>query len=270
MNPVRSIFISILFIFLVAFLWYAGLKPLYINRDINMADHYVRTGKCDKALNLMHSKIIYNPSTIDSYAKLKYISVIEQCNARSPEAINLLKEVAEIRPYYTRTYIFLGNYTGDKSYFDKASELSPNREEIFVGKMRIDLFNKDHFSVQEEAKKCIQVIPNSNYCWWQKAVSNLYLNNIEKGFNNLETAAEKGFNYYSRLYLSQIETACEANENLDCYNGLFEIYKKIIPQHFEEETFDEYKNLLIKFGGKANKIKELKQFLMDRFKINYD
>lgn len=264
MNPTKSILFFILFIVLVGFIWYAGLKPLYINRDINMADHYVRTKKCDKALELMQSKVIYNSSTIDSYAKLKYISVIEYCNARTPEAIELLKKVTEIRPNYTRTWIFLGNYTGDTNYFDKASELSPRREEIFIGRAKINLSLKNYSLVLKDAEECIDINPVSRSCWWLKIISNFYLDDIKQAKIDLQIARERDITFPSEKYLSQIENVCKINDSIDCYNELFKIYKEILPSH-GVETFEEYKSRLIKFGAKANQTEEVKRYLKTHF-----
>ncbi len=261
MNPVKSIFTSFLFIILICFIWYTGFKPLYINQDINTADRYARIGKCDKAVNLMRSKVIYSSSTIDSYAKLKYISIIEQCNARSVEAIEVLKEVAWIRPYYTRTYLFLGNYTGDKSYFDKAEDLSPNHEEIFVGRAKIDFSLKDYDLTLQDAQKCIDINPVSRYCWWLKILSNSYLGNIQQVRNDFKiTLEEKDIDFSSKTYLKQIEVTCEINENEDCYNFIFENYKRVWPKYSQFEERDEYRELLINSAKKANRLDEAKKY----------
>ena len=225
-----------------------------------MADHYVRTGKCEKALDLMRSKVIYNPSTIDSYAKLKYISIVEHCNARTPEAIELLKKVTEIRPYYTRTWIFLGNYTGNTIYFDKASELSPKREEIFIGRAKISFSLKNYLLVLNNVEECIKINPVSKNCWWLKIISNFYLDDIEQVKIDLQTARERDINFSSEKYLSQIEDACKINDNVDCYNELFKIYKRNIRSQ-GKETFREYKSLLIQFGIKANQMEEVEKYL---------
>lgn len=261
MNPLRPILVTVLFIILITFIWYAGLKPLYINEDINIADRYAKTKKCDKALELMRSDVIYNPSTIDSYAKLKYISVIERCNARSTEAIELLKEVAEIRPYYTRTYLFLGNYTGDKSYFEKASELSPKHEEIFVGKIKIDMASNNYESAQNEAQKCIEINPQSPYCWWLKALSNFHLKESKTAGKDLEIATETGFDFYQERYLSQIEIACELNEDENCYRELFKIYKYLTLMHSVADDYEYYKNYFLDIAEKANKIDKAKIYI---------
>ncbi|MBU2544885.1 hypothetical protein KKC65_00305 [Patescibacteria group bacterium] len=261
MNPTKSIIFSILFIFLLGFIWYAGLKPLYINKDINMADHYVRTGKCKEALDLMRSKVIYNPSTIDSYAKLKYISIIERCNARTPEAIELLKKVTEIRPYYTRTWIFLGNYTGDKSYFDKASELSPKREEIFVGRIKINMALKNYPLVLSNVEECINISPASRSCWWSKIISNFYLNDIKQAKIDIRIAGERDRDFSTEKYLSQIYNACETNNNLECYEVLFYIIEDRLIAERLGENFPYLESSYIDIAKKINKTDKAEEFL---------
>ena len=260
MNPIKHIIFSLFFIGLVVFLWYGALKPLYINRDTNIADRYARTGQCELALELMRSKVIYNQSNIDSYSKLKYISIVERCNARSQESIDLLKEVGKIRPYYTRTFIFLGNYTGDQSYFDQASELSFKREEIFVGRANMNMILKDYQSSLKNTKDCLLTNPMSKQCWWLKALSNYYLNNIDEANKDIEFGMSIGLNTHSKYYLLAIEKACEANNSQSCYQKLFETYKELI-KRYTEDTYQERKEKLLFLGQKINQSKEAKEIV---------
>jgi len=249
-NPIKSIIYCLLFIILLSFIWHAGLKPLYINRDINMADHYVRTNKCDKAVELMESKVIHNSSIIDSYAKLKYIDIIGKCDQQIPglkinstqKAISVLKEVTEIRPYYTRAWIFLGSYTNtliqnsqkfkitnikelrdeSNSFFEKAYELSPKHEEVFAGWIQIKLMFGNYESAKEKSNECLILNSESAYCWWSKSVSNIYLGNYEEAKKDIAIAIENKLSLDKKRIVGEIlENDSEFKED---FPGWIEIH----------------------------------------------
>ncbi len=261
MNPTKPLIFTILFIALLFFIWHASLKPMFINEKINLADRYARTEKCEKALDLMESDVIHSKSVIDSYAKLKHITIIERCQSPiTNETIKLLKEVSEIRPYYTRTWILLGSYTGDTKYLDKALKLSPNHEEIFVSKIKINFAKKEYSLAQENANECIKKNPDSKHCWWLKTLSSYYLENIDQANQDLAKTISLGFGAYSNVSLLALEEACQKTNNNKCYQKMFEIYKEILPSHNGVESFDEYKERLINYAKKVNKLKELNQY----------
>ena len=220
-NPIKPMLLSLLFFILLWFIWSFNLKPLQINKEINYADYYAKTNQCEKAIEKMEKDVLFSESIIDSYAKLKYIDIIGICNKEIPglklalagKAISVLKEAAEIRPYYTRTWIFLGTYTNfligsnqgnieelktqAYSFFEKAHELSPKREQVFISWMQTDLIFREYQKVKEKAQECINLNPKSGYCWWIKGVSNLYLDEAEQGIKDIETASREKIDIYS-------------------------------------------------------------------------
>jgi len=231
-NPFKSIVYCLLFIVLLFFIWYAGLKSLYINRDINMADNYVKTNKCQKAVDLMELKVIHNSSVIDSYAKLKYIDIIKQCDKQIPglkdksaqKTVETLKEVVKIRPYYTRAWIFLGSYTNllignrdyfsiqnveelkeeSNSYFEKAYQLSPKHEEIFPGWIQLGLMFDEYEFAKEKTDMCLKLNPESSYCWWLRGLSDIYLENYEEAQRDIEMAVERSLSQERKKSIGEI------------------------------------------------------------------
>jgi len=208
LNPTKPIFLCILFFILLWFIWSFNLKPLQINKEINWVDYYVKTDQCEKALEKMEKDVLSSQSIIDNYAKLKYIDIIGKCNkkipglklALAPKAISVLKEAAEIRPYYTRTWIFLGSYTNlliknkeyfkienvEKlkkqaySFFEKAYELSPKHEEIFPGWIQINLLSENYPKAKEKAEQCLKLNPKSSYCQQLKDITEEFLKTFPK------------------------------------------------------------------------------------------
>jgi tetratricopeptide (TPR) repeat protein len=251
LKPGKPLFLSLLLIILISFIWFGALKPLGINEKINWVNHYVRTKQCQKAVEKMETEVLPANSVINSFAKLKYIEVVENCNvvipglkkALAPKTIPVLEEVKEIRPYYTRTWIFLGKYTNilienkevfkvknvdelkkqADEYFERASQLSPSREDIIMGQIQGDIIQKDYLEAKEKINQCLQLNPKAEYCWWLKILASLYLNEIEQVHKDMEIAAEKGFNLISERNLYQFKMICEETESKECFKELVDI-----------------------------------------------
>ncbi len=290
LKPGKPLFLSLLMILLICFIWFGALKPLKINAEINWADYYVRTNQCEKAIEKIESDVLPTNSVINSYAKLKYIEVIENCNqiipglkkSLTPNALSVLEEVKEIRPYYTRIWIFLGKYTNilienkeafkirdveelkkqADAYFEKASQLSPEREDIVSGQIQGDIISQNYQKAEERSQECIRLNPQSKYCWWLKIVSGLYLNKIEQVKKDIESAAKNDINFISKDYLYQFKIICEKTENQECFKELTDnLYSLMI---YEEYHFDqEYHFDLVYISIKAEKEKILKNIIRD-------
>jgi len=264
-NPLwRSGAVFVLFCILVAFTWFAGLKPLKLNKEINWADHYAQTDRCQKAIEKMEKDVLLSRSIIDNYAKFKYIEIINKCSEKipglkiisAPKVISVLKEAAQIRPYYTRTWLFLGNFTNllienseyfkikniedlkkDAYYFfEKAKELSPKREELFIGWIETDLLFEQYQAANEKAKLCIGLNPNYSQCWWLKGLSNIYLENIEQADQDIAVSKEKRHNINSsksliqlrNAYIKTIEKIENSNKKTEYYKRLADVYERSI------------------------------------------
>jgi putative inorganic carbon (HCO3(-)) transporter len=244
-KPTKPLFISILFIALLCFIWFGCLKPLGINADINQADYYTRTNQCQKALKKMETNVLPTNSIIDSYAKLKYIEIIESCSQKITNlkttstfrTISLLKDVVEIRPYYTRAWIFLGRYStilvenNIDHYFEKSLELSPKREEIFISWIQSYFASKEYQKAEEKSQQCIDLIPQSFYCHWLKGINNIYLDNIEQADKDISLATEMGYDPETYDSLSQLLKAYSL-EKEKYYDRIITIYEKLLARDF--------------------------------------
>jgi len=284
----KSGFILILFCILILFIWLTNLKPLSINKEINLANYYVRTDQCQKALEKMETKVLPTQSIIGNYAKLKYIEIIGECSEKipglklaiAPKAISALKEAGEIRPYHTRTWLFLGTYTNllienssylkienveelkkqADSYFEKAYQLSPKREELFVSWIYTDLLSSKYQAAKEKAKECINSNPEFAYCWWLKALSNIYLEEIEQSERDIKIATEKKYNSNSKESLSQLAKAylklAEETGKLKYYEKLADLFRKLViiePNNYQHHASLAY---IYKVLGKYEKARE--------------
>ena len=288
-SKTNILIIFVLFIALIWFIWTYNLKPLEINKEINWAVFYSENNKCDKALKKMET-ILASYSIIDNYVRLKYIDVIKNCTRKqqpkeeqlelSRKAIQVLKQASQLRPFYTRTWWLLGNYTNilieqDKSlkpeiieqlkeeshsYFKKAHQLSPRRQEIFVGLIKTSWFLKKYQEANKMANECVKIDPRFRQCWWLKALSNIYIGNLEQAKQDLKIAQEKGYNLESEKYLLQLLKPyiklAKDSKKVEHYQILAEIYEKLIkinPKNFQYHASLAY---VYKTLGKYEKARE--------------
>jgi len=257
---------------LVWFDWSYNLKPLFINSEINWAEWYSKNKKCSKAVEKME-KILPSKSILDNYLRLQYINFIKECMEEYPDqkpifalkGIELLKEAINSRPTYTRTWLFLGTFHNifvensqnlepeikaqslwaADSYFQKAYELNPKRQEIFVGWIKTDLLAKKYQEAKEKAQTCIDLNPKLPNCWWGKGLALLYLENYEGAAENMEIAAQKGYDINSKEALSQLLRAYlkigEEGKDKSFYQKLADIYQKLIK--YEPDNFQYHASL---------------------------
>ncbi len=280
-SAVKTLFIILLFGSFVGFIYFYNFKPLQINQEINWANFYSGKGDCKRALEKMES-ILPSKSSIDHYVRLSYADVIKDCINQKPErktelaqkATEILKENAEMRPYYTRNWLLLGTYTIIKNgqeeleeaayYFEKANQLSPKRQEISKAWWRTlistDLKRGRYQEAKEKAQKCIEINPEFKDCWWLKGISHIYLGEIKAAEENIKTASEKGYPIDSKDSLLQLAKAygnlAKTTEEPEHYQTLVDIYQKLID--IDHQNFQHHASLafVYKTLGQYEKARE--------------
>jgi len=263
----KNFLIFALFILLIIFIWQYNIVPLQINKNINMADYYSKHGanSCDRSTSML-DKELNNHSFLDVYTGLRYISSVQNCIAsgekNDQEIINLINEATtvgekaiKVRPLYVRTWIYLGflenvlmSKTKDFSlrdkvdyYFETASKISPNRQEIYSEWAKTYLVTKDYKKAEEKINQCINLGPANGNCWWVLALSNLYQGNLLEAQKNIKKANENGRStndYVSLLQMTNayVELISQNPNNIDYYKNLAPIYEKLIaffPNNFQ-------------------------------------
>ncbi|MGB2762234.1 MAG: tetratricopeptide repeat protein, partial [Minisyncoccales bacterium] len=241
----RVVILGLLFIGLIWFIWAYNLKPLQINKEIRSAQTQSKIGNYQEALKQLENTLDSH-SYLDSYLRLNYFEFISQNLEKTPpafqgilaeKAINVLKENTEIRPYYTRNWLLLGNYTnvliekGEKdlkeeanSYFEKANQLSPKRQEVFIGWIKIDYLTNDYLGAKRKAQECINLNPKLGECWWLMGLTNICLNEVEKAQKNIEMAGQTRYLINSENSLLQLANAYLSIKN---YQELVKVYQKL-------------------------------------------
>jgi putative inorganic carbon (HCO3(-)) transporter len=261
----KKLILAILLVILLWFIWVFNIKPFLINKEINWASYESREGYHEKALVRMEN-LLAKRSFLDDYLRLKYIEIIGECLKKNPEltlpfsekAVEILKENVKIRPYYTRNWLLLGSYANillekaiqagkeiqseevqnlkqeANSYFEKANQLSPKRQEIFTEWIRTDLLTGEYEKAETKAQTCIDLNEKLEECYWLMGLSQAGLKNIEKSDYYLKIAGEKGFNTQSKNSLYELIRVYIDTKN---YRGLVETFSKLIeiepqnPQH---------------------------------------
>jgi len=269
----------ILFVLLIWFIWYFNIKPFQINSQINLADHLANSEEdkpsslpsatalvCDSALEIME-KILPEKSFLDGYLRLHYVGVINQCIDKkeltggyllAKKAQEILKENVEIRPYYTRNWLLLGQYSNilmenweeetkaeAETSLEKAHQLSPKRQQVLQEWIKTDLLIGQYQSAKEKSETCINLNEKFAGCWWLAGLSHAYLNDLEKSDYYLKIAAEKRYPVKSKSSWLELTRAYIEIKN---YPGLVETYSELIklepdnPQHYASLAFA-YKEL---------------------------
>ena len=276
----RNILIFSVFFCLIWFIWSLNLKPLIINKQANIALQS-KDENCEHALAQME-KPLSSHSFLDHYLGMKYANIINSCIKKYPDksvemaqdVIQILERNTEIRPTYTRNWLYLGIYTNfliekglasaDEAdyYFKKANELSSKKQEIFNEWAKTYFITNNYSKAKEKAQQCIELNPIIGECWWIKGISNIYLNNIKQAKIDLQIAKEKGYDVDSKVSLFQL---LEAYLEIKSYEELIEIHEKLI--ELEPDNAQYYATLAYNYKviGNYEKAKETAEKMLELF-----
>jgi tetratricopeptide (TPR) repeat protein/O-antigen ligase len=246
----KTVITCLLFLSLIWFVYVFNWKPLKINGQINNASHFVNAGNCKQAISRMET-MLSQKSFLDSYFRIKYFEFLGKCKGETAEEvlestkekITMLEESVKIQPYYTRSWIFLGSTTniliesennpenikklknGADGYFERAKNLSPKRQEIYIEWAITDLLTGDYQKAKEKAQNCINLNNNLGDCYWSMAIATTYSGEFEKAKENITIAGEKGYAINSEVSLLELARAYLQNKN---YEEMIKIYQKLI------------------------------------------
>ena len=269
-NIIESIYkyrvpvIFFLFITLFWFIWACNIKPLYINKEMNLALAYadLRQEKaCQKALDIVNNIYPSVPdSIIGNYLGQKSTFVIYGCNDKlknnrpedlTNQNIQILKKNIEKKPQYVTNWILIGEYTNilikEKNsktenifilneemerlkseadyYFGKALELSPKRQLILKDWADTNTITGEYQKAEEKLEECINLNPSYARCYWYMALNKGYQKDYE-GFKKFSMLAEEnGLIIESQEFLQELVNMYIRNND---YNGLAEVYPNLI------------------------------------------
>lgn len=250
----KGVIMFLLFISLIWFIWTFNIKPFQINTRINAAKYLVENGGCKEAISFME-EVLPKQSFLDAYLRQKYVEFMKKCGVETPEknlefikkGYQLLKENIKIQPYYTRNWLLLGGLTNilitqeknpeikenlkneANSYFEKAYELSPKRQEVFLEWIKTDLLTGEYQKAKEKAQKCIDLNPKLGECWWLMGLINISLTEDKKAQENINIAGEKGYPIYSKDSFLQLAKVYAETKNYQKLIGTYQELIKIRP-----------------------------------------
>jgi tetratricopeptide (TPR) repeat protein len=268
-NPFRSAAFVIAFIVLLFFIWFGALKPLWINKEINVANAYLSQGKKDLAIQKMEN-ILTQKSNIRNYTLLQYVEIVnvsmnvpplptpEKRLQLTQKASEALKESSTLRPYYTRTWWSLNIYSNyflgvlqnppeeikkeAIEYCQKAKELSPEHWKILKDCTTTYLTLEDYDNAIKAADECIALKPSEGICRIRKAMACLALGQLDLAKENVEAAKQRNYpeqyefaqrsqiiGFYNSLLKKDINQ--ETKEYL--YSQLIELYQGLISSSLE-------------------------------------
>jgi O-antigen ligase len=249
-KPWKPALLAFLSLLVIIFLWQYNIVPLVVNAQINNADIQGYRKNCDKAFSLMDSALTYH-SFLDAFARIQYAYLAKECIAYYPQqraayaakGIAVLQENKKIQPLYTRLWMFLGDFATTQAkaetdpatkinlvrqayeYLDQAKKLSPKRQEILLERTATDLAAKDYTAMNQDAENCIALDPNTGDCYWQKAIAQIYQQNLTDAKKNIDIAAQKKFRTDNIIAVSDLADAYLAIKD---YQDLALIYEKLI------------------------------------------
>lgn len=283
----RGIIIFLFFIGLIWFIWVFNLKPLQVNKEINLADSLAEKGDYQSAF-LRIEKILPAKTFLDDYLRLKYIDLIRAYSEKKPKeifplaekAVSLLRENVKIRPTYTRSWILLGSYLNillEKKElsqeefeklkkeanlaFEKAYQLSPKRQEVYTDWVKTDILTAEYQKAKEKSQKCIDLNPKLPECWWYLGIANIFSGKIEEAKENIAQAKDLGYPINSEFSLLQLTKAYaqikDCQELIPIYQKLIEIKPGVAQYHASLATCYKEIDEIKKAREEALKVLEL-------------
>jgi tetratricopeptide (TPR) repeat protein len=208
---------------------------------------------------------------------MEYVEITKTCNAFYPEnnltyikkGSELIKEAVKIQPTYTRYWLYLGSsnnalaiaekdpvskknlLTQANIYLEKALELAPKHQEIFIEQAKVAITSGEYLKAKEYAEKCITLNEAYSNCYWYLALSEIYLKDISQAKLNIQTAKDKGYGIYSKISLGELS---DAYGSIPDYKSLVEVYKNLIL--YVDSSFPQYHSSLAFFYKELGQYKE--------------
>ncbi|MBI1984765.1 MAG: O-antigen ligase family protein [Candidatus Wildermuthbacteria bacterium] len=225
-------------ILILGFNWQYSIQPFRINTDVQMAKAMVKANGCSPAFSRMEKALKKGSTFLDAYVKVTYFDALRNCQTDpsktleiSKKSYTLLKEAVKVWPYHTRTWIFLGQVATivaerdtelspeekesvikeAHSYFERAKELSPKHQEVYLAWTKLFMIQKDYEGMLKKAEECIDIYPKTGECWFLKGLARGFLGNDKELRKDLEIGKSLGYNpdkdYYALSNLLQIYAA---------------------------------------------------------------
>ena len=222
--------------FVILFIWFWGIKPLYLNEKLVRAQNLTAEKEnCQQSFGIANGQDWSRSGILLPYAAITYSDIVRSCAFIEPQkeveysqkTASLLKMATDIQPKFSRHWVFLASYTNvlaareqdadkksdyllqSENYLKQAVKLSPTRQEGYVELQKIYLLKQDYQSMEKVGKDCIAIDARYGECYWSLGVSQIFLNKISEGKENITKALEN----YSNPPYKQLAVAYLSNEH---------------------------------------------------------
>ncbi len=245
----KRFIVTVLSVFLLIFLWQYNFLPLQINKQVNDADDLAENEKCEKSFSISEN-LLKKHSFLDAHIIIHYVENIKLCASINPDknleyaemGSKILEKAIEIRPTYSRFWLFLGGFTNIKaasekdlsqkdlllqksdSYLKKAEQLAPLHPEVVIEQAKLNMVAGNYGEMEKMALKCIELEPDLAECYWIKIMSEIYLKKIEQANENFQTFIEK----YGNISITYLYQLANAFTEINDYSSLVIVYQEII------------------------------------------
>jgi tetratricopeptide (TPR) repeat protein len=120
------------------------------------------------------------------------------------------------------------------SYLEKAYELSPKRQELYLEWTKAALVADEYPKAKEKAEKCVSVNNKLPDCYWFLGLSEIGLGDLQNGQMNLTKATEMGYNSRAITSLHQLVKIYSTTKN---YPELATVYEELVYQKPKEPQY---------------------------------
>ncbi len=255
----EKIALGLLAVGLLWFNWQFNIRPLQVNSEVNLGLYFAQMPKprCDLAVVHMENALANGNTFLNAYASARYFDALRACQPQSAQEdqlaiaekdYSLMKTAATLWPYHTRNWIFLAQITAilaeqktaakqitpeqnaqllkeADSYFERAMTLSPKHQETYIEWIKTYIASGDWQKAIEKANACIAINPRTNDCWWLKALTETYMNDLTQSQKDLNSAYQHGLTKDNTDVLSKFANAYAITKN---YAKLLQTYETLV------------------------------------------
>jgi len=244
---------GVLAIFLLFFLYTAAIKPLVVQKEINIAVQESQAGRCQDALQRMERSFPKNSHFAD-YHRLVEVEIIGQCIGKTSQSIVSLSQKAvelerartQQRPLLPRTWILLGGYLNNLILFSQdeqereqfakeavtafqhAQELSPNRGIIYGEWANTKRLIGEYEEGEELADRCLK-LQDLGQCLWQKILTRIASGASSPSLKEVLNQAKEAeaISYQTESFYVQLVQAYTIHKEQH-YPQLRDVYERLV------------------------------------------
>jgi len=191
----------ILSLLLIFFVWQYNIKPLQVNKEINIAEVLAENEKNDLALKRMEN-VLKEKTILDSYLGFKYIEIVnrylkdkdlEEAKPVIKKAQKVLEESTKSRPYHIGGLIWLGecnnmlqaNWQEDtakeaEAALERALALSPQRKDAIPELIKAYSLTRNYEGLVAIYPRLIELEPDQPQHYASLAFAYREMGQIEK------------------------------------------------------------------------------------------